>query len=186
MAKTLPERLQPWREKIDAIDKQILELLNERAQAALEIGRLKQGVSQDEPILRPEREAQVIARLIELNQGPVQDGSVSSIWGEVISAGRGLESVHRVAYIGPKGTFSEQAALENFGQYLEKGSCTSFDEVFRLFEAGQADYGIVTVESSTEGAVNRTLDLLLYTSLKVIGERSLHIQLDLLNKSGRE
>src|SRR5690625_6811001 len=78
MGKTLSERLQPWREKIDAIDKQILELLNERAQAALEIGSLKQGVSEDEPILRPEREAQVISRLIELNQGPVQDGSVRS------------------------------------------------------------------------------------------------------------
>src|SRR5690625_7109953 len=96
MTNTHPERLQHSREKIDAIDKQILELLNERAQAALEIGSLKQGVSEDEPILRPEREAQVISRLIELNQGPVQDGSVSSIWSEVISACRGLESIPRV------------------------------------------------------------------------------------------
>ncbi len=184
MGKTLSERLQPWREKIDAIDKQILELLNERAQAALEIGSLKQGVSEDEPILRPEREAQVISRLIELNQGPVQDGSVSSIWSEVISACRGLESIPRVAYIGPKGTFSEQAALEHFGHYIDKRSCPSFDEVFRLVEAGQADYGIVPVENSTEGAVNRTLDLLLHTSLKVIGERSIHIQHNLLNQSG--
>src|SRR5690625_2349412 len=156
MAKTLPERLQPWREKIDAIDKQILELLNERAQAALEIGRLKQGVSQDEPILRPEREAQVIARLIELNQGPVQDGSVSSIWGEVISACRGLESVPRVAYIGPKGTFSEQAALEHFGHYLERRSCPSFDEVFRLVEAVPIDYGSVPVANTNGGGVNLT------------------------------
>src|SRR5690625_1363810 len=132
MGKTLSEQLQPWRDKIDAIDKQILELLNERAQAALQIGQLKQGVSEDEPILRPEREAQVIARLIELNEGPMQDTSVSSIWGEVISACRGLESVPRVAYIGPKGTFSEQAALEHFGHYIEKFSCPSFDEVFRM------------------------------------------------------
>ena len=184
MGNKLTERLQPWRDKIDAIDRQILELLNERAQAAMEIGRIKQAVSIEEPILRPEREAQVIARLIELNQGPVHDDSVSSIWGEVISACRGLESVPRVAYIGPKGTFSEQAALEHFGHFIEKCSCPSFDEVFRMVEAGQADYGIVPVENSTEGAVNRTLDLLLNTSLKVIGERSIRIQHNLLNQSG--
>src|SRR5690625_5493971 len=130
MAKTLPERLQPWREKIDALDKQILELLNERAQAALEIGRLKQGVSQDEPILRPEREAQVIARLIELNQGPVQDGSVSSIWGEIISACRGLESIPRVGYFGPQGTVSEQAALEQCGDYIDQRGWRSFVQGF--------------------------------------------------------
>src|SRR5690625_2979311 len=184
MSKTLSERLSPWRQKIDQIDQQVLQLLNERAQAALAIGKLKQDVSVDEPILRPEREAQVIRQLQALNAGPLQADSVASIWGEVISACRGLESVPRVAYIGPAGTFSEQAALEHFGHYIDKRPCPSFDEVFRLVEAGQADFGIVPVENSTEGAVNRTLDLLLHTSLKVIGERSIHIQHNLLNQSG--
>src|SRR5690625_622293 len=185
MSKTLSERLSPWRQKIDQIDQQVLQLLNERAQAALAIGELKQDVSVDEPILRPEREAQVMRQLQALNARPLQADSVASIWGEVISACRGLESVPRVAYIGPAGTFSEQAALEHFGHYIDKRPCPSFDEVFRLVEAGQADFGIVPVENSTEGAVNRTLDLLLNTSLKVIGERSIPIQHNLLNQSGQ-
>src|SRR5690625_22548 len=185
MSKTLSERLSPWRQKIDQIDQQVLQLLNERAQAALAIGELKQDVSVDEPILRPEREAQVIRQLQALNAGPLQADSVASIWGEVISACRGLESVPRVAYIGPAGTFSEQAALEHFGHYIDKRPCPSFDEVFRLVEAGQADFGIVPVENSTEGAVNRTLDLLLTTPLQIIGERSLRIEHCLLNQSGQ-
>lgn len=186
MAKSLQSRLQPWREKIDSIDEQILALLTERAQAALAVGDIKKDVSRDEPILRPEREAQIIQRLQQQNTGPLLADSVAAIWGEIISACRGLESVPRVAFIGPEGTFSEQAALEHFGHFIAKQPVQSFDEVFRRVEAGQADFGIVPVENSTEGAVNRTLDLLLTTPLEVIGERSIRIQHNLLNQSGRQ
>lgn len=185
MGKSLQERLLPWREKIDALDQDILSLLTQRAEAALAVGEIKKDVSQDEPILRPEREAQIIERLQELNSGPLLAESVAAIWGEIISACRGLESVPRVAYIGPAGTFSEQAALAHFGHFIAKHPTQSFDEVFRQVEVGQADVGIVPVENSTEGAVNRTLDLLLTTPLQIIGERSLRIEHCLLNQSGQ-
>lgn len=89
-----------------------------------------------------------------------------------------------VAYLGPQGSFSEQAALEHFGHAVQKLPCPSFDEVFRAVEAGQADVGMVPVENSTEGAVNRSLDLLLNTPLKILGERSLVIRHCLMSKSG--
>lgn len=185
MGKSLQERLLPWREKIDAIDKEVLALLTQRAEAALAVGDIKKDVSLDEPILRPEREAQIIKRLQEHNSGPLLAASIEAIWSEIISACRGLESIPRVAYIGPEGTFSEQAALEHFGHFIDKHPTESFDEVFRQIEVGQADFGMVPVENSTEGAVNRTLDLLLTTPLTVIGERSIRVQHNLLNQSGQ-
>lgn len=184
MGKTLQERLAPWRAEIDQIDEQLLALLNKRAQAALEIGIIKQDYDADDAILKPEREALIIRRLSALNQGPLKAESVQAVWGQVISACRGLESVPRVACLGPQGSFSEQAAYEHFGHFIKSVHCESFDEVFRAVEAGQADVGIVPVENSTEGAVNRTLDLLLNSPLKVLGERSLNIHHNLLSQSG--
>lgn len=184
MGKTLQERLAPWRAEIDQIDEQLLALLNKRAQAALEIGTIKQDYDADDAILKPEREALIIRRLSALNQGPLKAESVQAVWGQVISACRGLESVPRVACLGPQGSFSEQAAYEHFGHFIKSVHCESFDEVFRAVEAGQADVGIVPVENSTEGAVNRTLDLLLNSPLKVLGERSLNIHHNLLSQSG--
>ncbi|MCQ9616800.1 prephenate dehydratase [Paenalcaligenes niemegkensis] len=184
MAETLQERLAPWRAEIDLIDEQILALLNKRAQAALEIGIIKQDYDADDAILKPEREALIVRRLQSLNHGPFTPASVQAVWGQVISACRGLESVPRVACLGPQGSFSEQAAYEHFGHFINSVHCESFDEVFRAVEAGQADVGIVPVENSTEGAVNRTLDLLLNSPLKVVGERSLNIHHNLLSSSG--
>lgn len=183
MAKTLQERLAPWRAEIDQIDEQILVLLNKRAQAALEIGVIKQDYDADDAILKPEREAKIVRRLSELNKGPLTQASVQAVWGQVISACRGLESVPRVACLGPQGSFSEQAAYEHFGHFITSVHCESFDEVFRAVEAGQADVGIVPVENSAEGAVNRTLDLLLNSPLKVLGERSINIHHNLLSQS---
>ena len=184
MAKTLQEKLSPWRQQIDQIDEDILRLLNQRAQAALQIGQIKQEYDADDAILKPEREALIVRRLQELNPGPFTQHSVLAVWGQIISACRGLESVPRVACLGPQGSFSEQAAYEHFGHFIKSVHCESFDEVFRAVEAGQADVGIVPVENSTEGAVNRTLDLLLNSPLKVLGERSINIHHNLLTKSG--
>ena len=131
-----------------------------------------------------EREAEVIRRLQQLNPGPFPNAAVASVWTEIISACRGLERGMTVAYLGPQGSFSEQAALEHFGHAVQKLPCPSFDEVFRAVEAGQADVGMVPVENSTEGAVNRSLDLLLNTPLKILGERSLVIRHCLMSKSG--
>lgn len=184
MDKQLQEKLQPLRIKIDAIDEQILALLNQRAQVALDVGEAKLQVDINDAILKPEREAAIIRRLEQLNQGPLPAAAVQAVWREIISACRGLERVPAVAYLGPKGSFSEQAALEHFGHSMQKVLCHSFDEVFRAVEAGQAQLGMVPVENSTEGAVNRTLDLLLNTPLKVLGERSLDIHHCLLSLSG--
>src|SRR5690606_20486843 len=172
MDNSLQARLVPLRERIDALDEQILELLNQRAIAAQDVGKIKQDFDVDGPVLKPEREAMVIRRLQALNKGPFTDQAVDAVWTQIISTCRGLESALAVAYLGPQGSFSEQAALEHFGHAVTRVRCDSFDEVFRAVEAGQADVGMVPVENSTEGAVNRTLDLLLNSPLKVLGERS--------------
>lgn len=175
MAHDLLKQLQPWREQIDQIDVEILQLLNKRAQAALEIGRIKEGLDADDSILKPEREAQIIAHLQAVNTGPIKAESVQAVWAELISACRGLERQLRVAFLGPQGSFSEQAALAHFGHFVTAVPCDNFDEIFRLVEVGEADVGMVPVENSTEGAINRTLDLLLHSSVSVLGERSLAI-----------
>lgn len=184
MADSLQDQLKPLRERIDAIDAQILELLGQRARAALEVGDVKHAAAADGPVLRPEREAQIIRRLQQMNPGPFPGDAVAAVWTEIISACRGLERGMTVAYLGPAGSFSEQAAYEQFGRAVRSLPCASFDEVFRAVEAGQADVGMVPVENSTEGAVNRTLDLLLNSPLKILGERSLDIRHCLMTRSG--
>lgn len=184
MASSLADQLKPLRERIDSLDQQILELLNQRANAALEVGVIKKTFDVNEAILKPEREAMIIRRLQDLNSGPVPDMALEAIWSQIISTCRGLESVLTVAYIGPHGTFSEQAALKHFGHSVKCLPCESFDEIFRSVEAGQADVGMIPVENSTEGAVNRSLDLLLNSSLKILGERSISIHHNLLTDTG--
>lgn len=184
MDNLLHRKLTPLREQIDAIDRQILELLNKRAQVAMQVGEVKQEVDADGPVLKPEREASLIRKLCELNSGPFTPEGITAVWREIISTCRGLESPLVVAYLGPQGSYSEQAAIEQFGHSIVKMRCNTFDEVFRAVEAGQAHAGMVPVENSTEGAVNRTLDLLLSSPLKVLGERSLGIHHCLMTQSG--
>lgn len=184
MADSLSSKLLPLRHRIDEIDEQLLQLLNERARIAQDVGKIKETTDVEAEILKPEREAQIVRRLQELNQGPFTARAVEAVWTEIISTCRGLEQVLSVAYLGPQGSFSEQAALEQFGHYVTQVPCGSFDEIFRCVEAGQADVGIVPVENSTEGSVNRTLDLLLHSPLKVLGERSIPVHHELLVKNG--
>ncbi|ARP95740.1 prephenate dehydratase [Bordetella genomosp. 13] len=181
---TLQSRLRPLRDRIDAIDAQILDLLSERARTAQAVGEVKHEVQADGAVLRPEREAAVIRGLQQKNRGPFPNAGVAAVWTEIMSACRGLERGMTVAYLGPQGSFSEQAALDHFGHSVQRLPCPSFDEVFRAVEAGQADVGMVPVENSTEGAVNRSLDLLLATPLKILGERSLVIRHCLMTRSG--
>lgn len=184
MDNSLQSQLQPLREEIDRIDQQILSLLNQRALTAQKVGKVKEAFDADGPVLKPEREASLIRHLQSINSGPFTNPGIESVWREIISACRGLESTLTVAYLGPAGSFSEQAALEQFGHSITKLPCASFDEVFRAVEAGQANVGMVPVENSTEGSVNRTLDLLLNSPLKVLGERSLGIQHCIMTQSG--
>lgn len=176
MDESLQAKLLPLRQRIDQIDAEILDLLNLRAKTAMEVGEVKHAHHAEGPVLRPEREAQVIRQLQSKNRGPFPAEAVASVWTEIISACRGLERALTVAFLGPAGSFSEQAALAHFGHAVTGLPCPSFDEVFRSVEAGAADVGMVPVENSTEGAVNRTLDLLLGTNLRILGERSIPIR----------
>ena len=173
----MAENLQALREQIDAIDAQVLALINQRAQHAQTIGQLKNGT-----VYRPEREAQVLTRIKKINAGPLSDETAARLFREIMSACLALEKPLSVAYLGPQGTFSQAAAVKQFGHAAQTTPCASIDEVFRVVNAGAADYGIVPVENSTEGAVNRTLDLLQDTPLKICGEVDLRIHHYLLRK----
>ncbi len=171
-------QLKQHRDQIDTIDEQILKLVNARASHARHIGELKD----DGVIYRPEREAQVLRRLTELNVGPLPAEAVTNIFRSIMSNCRALEKELTVAFLGPLGTYSEEAALKQFGMGRNAVVCGSIDEVFRTIEAGQADYGIVPVENSNEGAVGLTLDLLLSSPLKICGEVTIPIHHCLLSK----
>ena len=166
------------RARIDAIDRELLCLLNSRARVALAIGELKR--AEGSPAFRPEREAAVIEGLKAANTGPLPAGSVAPIWREIMSACRALETPTRVAYLGPAGTFSELAALGYFGSSIVRVPCASADEVFHATSAGAADFGVVPVENSSEGVVTRSLDLFLTTPLVIVGETSLYVRHNLL------
>ena len=173
-------KLPALREQIDSVDRELLALLNRRAQLALEVGELKK--REGSVVFRPEREAQVIDGLKASNPGPLKTDSVAPIWREIMSACRALETPTRVAYLGPAGTFSEEAALGYFGSSIVRVPCASFDEVVRSTSAGAADFGVVPVENNTEGVVARSLDLFLTMPLFIIGETSLIVRHNLLRK----
>ncbi|RKP59245.1 prephenate dehydratase [Pararobbsia silviterrae] len=183
MDEELNLKLQPLREQIDALDAKLLALLNERAAVVLEVGEVKKHLAA--PVFRPERELQVIARLQALGAaGPLRPEHVESIWREIMSASRSLERELTIAFLGPVGTYSELAMQTYFGQSVKGLPCASIDEVFRAVEAGSADYGVVPVENSTEGAVSRTLDLMLDTTLAISGEIAVPIHHNLLTRTG--
>jgi chorismate mutase/prephenate dehydratase len=179
---TTDDKLKPLRQQIDAIDAQILDLLNQRAQVAQQVGHVK--AETNAPVFRPEREAQVLRSVAERNPGPLHDVDVQTVFREVMSACRALERRVTVAYLGPVGTFSEQAVYQQFGHAVEGMPCASIDEVFRATEAGTADFGVVPIENSSEGVVNRTLDLLLQTTLTISGEVSINVHHSLMTRSG--
>lgn len=176
----MDEKILQLRNRIDEIDAQVLALVSERARCAHDIGQLKG----ESAVYRPEREAQVLRRLAELNQGPLPSGAIQHLFTEIISACRALEKTPRVAYLGPKGTYSGDAVLKQFGSSAEPDPCTSIGEVFRRVESGFANYGVVPVENSTEGGIGVTLDLLLGTSLQICAEVLLPVHHCLLSNGG--
>jgi len=174
------EQLADLRVRIDVIDQQLITLLNARAKLAQAVGEVKK--IDGSPVFRPDRELQVIERIQRHNQGPVLNESIGPIWREIMSACRALEAKQRVAFLGPVGTFTEQAMFNHFGSSIEPVACASFDEIFRATASGSTDFGVVPIENSTEGVVARTLDLLLQSELTITGETSLAVQHNLLRK----
>ena len=169
------------RQQIDALDRQLLDMLNQRAHLAEQVGDIKR--AEGSPFFRPDRVAQVLEKIQQLNPGPLKNNHVAAIWREIMSACLALEAPQRVAVLGPIGTFCEQAAIEYFGSAAELIYCNNFDEVFHATSAGTAQYGVVGVENSTEGAVARSLDLFLRTPVHVVGEVSLLVRHNLLRQS---
>jgi chorismate mutase/prephenate dehydratase len=176
----MPDDLKRIREQIDALDARLVKLLSSRARLAQRIGALKRG-----PIYRPEREAQVLDRVRSLNPGPLSNVAITRLYAEIMSACRALEDHMTVAYLGPPGTFSQEAVVKHFGGLTATRPAASIDEVFRDVETGAAGYAVVPVENSTEGAVGRTLDLLLTTAAKVCGEVNLPVRQCLMAKDKR-
>jgi chorismate mutase/prephenate dehydratase len=179
-----PDTLASLRAAIDAVDARMLELLNERAGLAERVGVVKRTTEADAQVYRPEREAQVVHGLAERNRGPLPDDAIGYIYREIMSACRALERAATVSYLGPEGTYSEQAVIRQFGRSVTRLPSANIDEIFRDVESKAADFGIVPIENSTEGAVNRSLDLMVNSPLRICGEVSLAVDHHLLTKSG--
>ena len=160
--------LSRFREKIDAIDSQLIDLLSRRAALAIEIGAIKG--KDGKPFFTPEREREIFAKLDQTNPGPLQTSQLTAIFREIISAARAAEKPLFAAYWGPEGTFSHLAAVKTFGESSTLVPAESIEEVFRLVEHGQADYGVVPIENSVAGIVPETLDIFPSTSLKICAE----------------
>src|SRR5687767_3211551 len=171
-----------WRSRINDLDNQILHLLNQRAEAALQIGDLKR--RQEAPSYVPEREAAILRRLAELNGGPMPAAAVRAIWREILSGCRALEEPLAVAYLGPQATFTHQAARERFGAAADLKPTRAISDVFEEVERGRVAFGVVPVENSTEGAVNITLDRLAESDVLICGEAYLEIAQQLLSRAG--
>ncbi len=169
------------RQAIDSLDHRLLQLLNERARVAEQVGEVKK--REGSTFFRPDRVAQVIEKIKAANPGPLKGAHVAAIWREIMSACLALESPQRVAVLGPEGTFCEQAAIEYFGGAADFMYCNSFEEVFHATAAGSAQYGVVGIENSTEGVVTRSLDMLLHTPCHIVGEVSLLVRHNLMRAS---
>ena len=170
-----------WRSRINNIDNQILTLLNQRAEAALQIGDLKR--RQEAPSYVPEREAEVVSRLTTTGGGPLPAEAIAAVWREILSACRALEAPLTVAYLAPPGTFTHQAARERFGDAADYRPSRTIAATFDDVERGRVQFGVVPVENSTDGAVNVTHDRLVDTDVQICGELTLEIAQHLLSRA---
>jgi len=178
------QALQIIRDQIDDTDLQIQALLNKRAAMAEEVARIKiANGEQCGDFYRPEREAMVLRQVMERNEGPLDDKEMARLFREIMSACLAAEQPLQVAYLGPEGSFTQAAALKQFGGSVELQSMATIADVFHTVEAGNASYGLVPVENSTEGMVSHTLDRFIASPLKINGEVSLRIHHYLLSKS---
>ena len=181
------ESLSDLRQKIDAIDLEILELISARAGCAQRVAEIKNAAAGEQEskisFYRPEREAKVLRRIQEANSGPLDDEEMARLFREIMSACLALESRQTVAYLGPEGTFTQAAALKHFGHSVQTRALGAINEVFREVESGGCEFGVVPIENSTEGVVNHTLDSFLQSSLSICGEVEMRIHQHLLAAS---
>ncbi len=171
------------RRRIDAIDDQILELLNRRAELVIAVGKAKQGGTGDFYV--PSREQAIYARLLAAHHGPFPEEGVRRVFREIISASLSLEQPLKVAFLGPQGTFTHVAAMQQFGFSAQLVPVKSIPSIFEEVGRGRANYGVVPVENSNEGVVSHTLDMFMKSELKIIAEVLIEVSHDLLNRTGR-
>ena len=175
--------LDELRAAIDAIDNRILDLLNERASRVLEVGKVKE--AEQRAFYVPNREREIYERLARNNAGPFPNDGLRSVFREIISASLSLEAPMKVAFMGPKATFSHLAAMQRFGLSAELVPQKSIPAVFEEVEKGRAMYGVVPVENSTEGVISHTLDMFMDSGLKINAEVLLEVSHFLLSRTGR-
>ncbi|MFA6610685.1 MAG: chorismate mutase, partial [Candidatus Omnitrophota bacterium] len=165
--------LKKFRERIDSIDSAILALLNKRAKIILEIGKVK--AKHKHPIYVPDREVEVYRKIVAGNDGPLSDKAVTAIFREIMSGALQLERPLSIAYLGPEFTFTHLASMKKFGSSVNYSGCETIRDVFSEVEKERADYGVVPIENSVEGAVNYTLDMFVDSDLKICSEVFLDI-----------
>ena len=185
---TQEQQLGQLRQDIDHIDQQIQQLINQRASCAQRVAEVKeshQGVK-DAVFYRPEREAQVLRKVMARNQGPLDDEEMARLFRELMSACLAHEQPMRIAFLGPEGTFTQAAALKHFGHSVISAPLGSIDEVFREVEAKSAHYGVVPIENSSEGMINNTLDSFRHSALVISGEVEMRIHQNLLVAEGTD
>lgn len=172
------------RAKIDGIDRQIQALIAERARFAHQVGRAKGKLAAAVDYYRPEREAQVLRMVVDRNEGPLSDELLVHVFREIMSACLAQQEPLKIGYLGPEGTFSQQAVLKHFGRSAHGLPLASIEEVFQEVEAGNADFGVVPVENSGQGTIQVTLDMFLTSNLKICGEVELRVHQFLLSRTG--
>lgn len=173
------------RARIDGIDRQIQELIAQRAAFALQVGQAKGKLAAAVDYYRPEREAQVLRMVVDRNEGPLPDEVLVHVFREIMSACLAQQEPLKIGYLGPEGTFSQQAVLKHFGRSAHGLPLASIEEVFQEVGAGNADFGVVPVENSGQGTIQVTLDMFLTSPLKICGEVELKVHQYLLSRSGR-
>lgn len=176
------KNLQPIRERIDAIDADLLCLISERAECARRVAEIKAAGGAVQ-FYRPEREAQILRRIQESNPGPLGAEEIARLFREIMSACLALERPVRAAFLGPEGTFTQAATRKHFGHSVQTVPLATIGDIFSEVEAGACDYGVVPVENSTEGVISHTLDLFMTSPLRIVGEVSLRIHHHLMGKT---
>ncbi len=168
------------RNRIDAIDKQIQVLINQRAECAQEVAEIKIKAGETEHFYRPEREAQVLTEIKKRNQGPLGEDAMAHLFREIMSACLALEKPIKVAFLGPAGTYNHAASSKHFGASIDQCPVDNIEEIFRAVETSESHFGVAPIENSTEGVISHTLDLLINSSLQICGEVDLRIQHNLI------
>jgi len=177
------QRIQELRKKIDELDDKLLELLNQRAQIVVEVGNIKKTEKLD--FHSPSREREILERLTAHNKGPFPQDALKAVYREILSSSLSLERPLKIAYLGPRATFTHMAGMQQFGLAAQYVPVESIKDVFSEVERGRADYGIVPVENSTEGVVNYTLDMFIDSDLRISAEIMLEVSQNLMNRTGR-